>query len=68
MVLLSRNAKFRIHLMEKMLSLQCLTHYIKMKSLFQDVQDSFGMWKNHVDSEDVEEYVRNFRKRRHFDI
>lgn len=33
-----------------------------------DVKDAFGMWKNHSDSENVEEYVRNLRKGRHFDI
>ena len=33
-----------------------------------DVKDAFGMWKDHADSENVEEYVRSLRKGRHFDI
>ena len=33
-----------------------------------DVKEAFGIWKNHEDSENVEEYVRTLRKRRNFGI
>lgn len=41
---------------------------IAKKYTDEDVKAAFGMWKNHSDSEHVEEYVRNLRKGRHFDI
>ena len=32
------------------------------------IEDAFGMWKNHDNSVSVDEYVRNMRKGRQFDI
>ena len=33
-----------------------------------DVKEAFGLWKDHKESENVAEYVRNLRKGRQFDI
>ena len=33
-----------------------------------DVKEAFGLWKDHAESENVAEYVRNLRKGRKFDI
>ncbi len=41
---------------------------MKKKYTESDVEEAFGLWKNHKDSEDVERYVRALRKGRHFDI
>ena len=33
-----------------------------------DVQEAFGMWKDHEESEDVASYMRSMRKGRNFGI
>lgn len=43
-------------------------HAMKKRYTESDVEEAFGLWKNHEDSENVEEYVRTLRRGRHFDI
>lgn len=38
------------------------------KSFDSAVDEAFGLWKNHDNSISVDEYVRNMRKGRQFDI
>jgi len=45
-----------------------LAKIIPFKSSIDNNEDTtiFGMWKNHTESESVEDYVRNLRKGRKF--